>query len=321
MLAFQRTGVPLYDALTLRNFPRIVADKAAGSMGPAGSPTSVTATAVGTNATIAWANPFNGSVPSGFRVEIAASENGGHLYGAINVGATYSFVTTLPQGRYLVRVRALNAGGAPGAASNDVRLIVGLPPISDPPLPPDGFRAVVDGQTVQLYWNLRQDSAPATGYLIDASSIPNFTTNFGTFDTNSSERSFVFRNVQPGTYFARVRARNQFGASGPSNEITINVGGSSCGQLVAPTGLNATVVGRLVTLNWNPPVLPGAILGYIVEAGTAPGLSDVVAANIPNQTAVSANNVAPGRYYVRVRARTANCGTTPASPDVTVVVP
>ena len=69
----------------------------------------------------------------------------------------------------------------------------------------------------------------------------------------------------------------------------------------APQNLSFTVAGRTVTLGWQPSV--GAI-DYILEAGTAPGLSNAFNGNVGAATGLSVA-APPGRYFVRVRARNA----------------
>jgi glucose/arabinose dehydrogenase len=86
-----------------------------------------------------------------------------------------------------------------------------------------------------------------------------------------------------------------------------------------PANLRATVAGNDVTLMWEAPTVGGPASGYIVEAGSAPGLHDIlVAATGSVATTVSAT--APnGTYYTRVRAITPN-GVTGASNEVVVQV-
>jgi hypothetical protein len=57
----------------------------------------------------------------------------------------------------------------------------------------------------------------------------------------------------------------------------------------------------------------------VIEAGSAPGLSNLAVVGHPT-TAASFSGVAPGTYYVRVRGVNAQ-GAGFASNEVTVVVP
>jgi hypothetical protein len=83
-----------------------------------------------------------------------------------------------------------------------------------------------------------------------------------------------------------------------------------------PTNLAAHVSGNVVTLSWTAPV--GAISGFRLEAGTAPGLSNVAIVTLGLTTTLSASAPA-GTYYVRVKAIDAT-GQSAASNEVTVVI-
>ena len=120
-----------------------------------------------------------------------------------------------------------------------------------------------------------------------------------------------------GRYYVRVRAQNTLGIGAPTNEVVI-VSGSLPG---APSGLSATVtVPQIVTLNWSAPATGGPISSYIIEAGTAPGLANLV--NAPTnstQTSAGFGGVPTGTYYVRIRAQN-SLGTSAPSNEVQVAV-
>lgn len=86
---------------------------------------------------------------------------------------------------------------------------------------------------------------------------------------------------------------------------------------IAPSNLTATVTGNTVTLSWNAPI--GALLGYRLETGTGPGLSNVATTTMGLATSFSAPAVPAGTYYMRVRAIAA-AGESPPSNEVTVIV-
>lgn len=67
----------------------------------------------------------------------------------------------------------------------------------------------------------------------------------------------------------------------------------------APTGLAATVNDATVTITWRAPAEGEAPQGYVLYAGTAPGLSNVGMATTTG-TGISVPNVPDGIYYVRV---------------------
>lgn len=95
---------------------------------------------------------------------------------------------------------------------------------------------------------------------------------------------------------------------------------SSSGLPGAPGNFTATAVETSVTMNWSAPPTGGAPTSYMIESGSATGLSDV--AHIPIKdaaTSFSADKVGPGTYFVRVHAVNA-AGSGPASNEVVLVV-
>jgi hypothetical protein len=68
---------------------------------------------------------------------------------------------------------------------------------------------------------------------------------------------------------------------------------------VSPVNLTATVSGSTITLSWGLPTRI-VVLGYRLEAGTGPGLTNIASTLVPGTT-FTATGVPPGTYYVRVR--------------------
>ena len=138
----------------------------------------------------------------------------------------------------------------------------------------------------------------------------------------------VFQNVNalvdsPGVYFRQVVALTDDGVlavqgGGPPANGSGGVVGSFL--LIPPVGarpvVSYLVAGSMVTLTWSS--VPNAF-DYIIAAGSGPGLEDRYLASVGPVLGVS-GNVPPGRYYVRVRARTAS-GLGPPSSEVIVDVP
>lgn len=88
----------------------------------------------------------------------------------------------------------------------------------------------------------------------------------------------------------------------------------------APVALTSAVAGATVQLSWAAGVSTATTLGYVVDAGTAPGLANIATFDVGLQTGLSVGAVPSGTYYVRVRA--ANfAGTSAPSNEVVVVVP
>jgi hypothetical protein len=138
----------------------------------------------------------------------------------------------------------------------------------------------------------------------------------GVFDTGSALRTFT-SDAAPGLYFVRVAGVNGCGAGSASNEVAVAVGPPLPGP---PTGLIAGIaVDRTVTLSWHRSSVGGAPTGYVIEAGDAPGNSNL--AVLPTGSAMTSFRVTapPGRYHVRVRALN-GAGTSAVSDEIVLLV-
>jgi hypothetical protein len=199
-----------------------------------------------------------------------------------------------------VRVGRTGGAGVPGAPRN--------------------LTAAASGSTVTLAWTAPAGSAIPTTYYIEAGSAPT-AANLANFSTGNTMTMFSAAGVGHGTYYVRVRAANAAGTSAPSNEEILVVLGPQAPE--PPTGLTAAASGSVVQLNWNAPTVSaqsGVATGYIIEAGSGSGRSDLASFATGNTaTSFSASGVGAGSYYIRVRATNA-VGPSPPSNEVLVVV-
>jgi len=184
------------------------------------------------------------------------------------------------------------------------------------PGPPATLTAGVSGNVVTLAWQ-----APSTGvvagYVVEAALSPGGT---AIATLSVAQRSLVVPGVPAGVYYVRVRAINAEGPGPASNEVVAAV--PSTGGCTAPPGpptsLSGSASGSVVSLQWAPPAAGCAASSYVVQAGSAPGLSNIAVVNVGPATSLSAT--APnGAYYVRVVAVNAFGGSTPSS-DVIITV-
>jgi predicted phage tail protein len=106
--------------------------------------------------------------------------------------------------------------------------------------------------------------------------------------------------------------------SSPSNEVSVTV--VPTGPMPdAPTNLVATAIGSTVTFAWTAPAGTAAS-DYRVEAGSAPGLSDLANfATGSTTTSFMGTGVGAGTFFIRVRAVNA-AGAGSASNEVRLVV-
>jgi hypothetical protein len=231
--------------------------------------------------------------------------------GIFNVGTATSVQTSTHAGTYFVRVRAASGPGL-SVPSNEVTFVLSPPAAcAAPPPPPTGHAVQVANLNVALSWNA---SAGATSYVLEAgtsSGLANLLNlNVGTATTLAAAGP-------RGSFFTRVRAVNACGKSEPSNEASFTLGCSA--PPVAPTMLTFSKAGSLVTLNWS--AAPGAA-SYRVRVGTAPGLNNLLDADVGGVTGLQANaaGLPTGQYFVRVVAVN-TCGISAASNEVSVPLP
>lgn len=181
--------------------------------GRPGPPTTLRARVTGTVASLSWAAP-GGTAPEAFVVE-AGTASGASNVGRFVVGGT-AVAGALGPGTYFVRVRAI-LGGVEGQPSSEVVLTV--PSTAVAPAAPQNLSAAVGGGLVRLFWTASPGNAES--YVIEAGLSPG-QSNLAVLDTTTLDTAFSAA-VAPGTYYVRLRARNTFGTSAPSNEVTIVV--------------------------------------------------------------------------------------------------
>jgi Fibronectin type III domain len=91
----------------------------------------------------------------------------------------------------------------------------------------------------------------------------------------------------------------------------------------APQAFTGSVAGQTISLQWTAPAASGcsSAPSYILEVGSAPGLSDLATTPVGAVTTLSlpATGVPAGTYYFRVKAQNAN-GTSPASNEVAITI-
>lgn len=180
---------------------------------------------------------------------------------------------------------------------------------------PRTLAATVTGLDVRLTWLAPATGTP-TGYVLRAGTAPGAANLFnGAVGATLS----IAAPLPSGVYYARVHAQNASGLGPASNEVTFTVGTTAAPGLPgAPTALAGSVSGTTVSVSWAPPSSGGAPTGYVAQVGTSPGAANVFNAAVGAITAAS-GTLAPGTYYIRVRAQNA-AGTGPASNEVAVTV-
>jgi hypothetical protein len=179
---------------------------------------------------------------------------------------------------------------------------------------PSALQVTVNGGNVTFDWNPPTSGENPMSYRLEASLTPGGVV-IATLDVATT--SLFVPNVPPGTYYARVRAVNGIGMSAPSNEVVAAVAGATLPG--APTDFNTVVSGSTVTLVWNAPMTGGTPTGYVLQAGSSMGLSDLANSPIGGATTFTATRVPAGVYFVRVLAMNAAGISAPSAERVVVV--
>ncbi len=280
------------------SFPtwRVVAHDLSGTS----VPSNLRVQETGQNTIFSW-DPMALAPAGGYVIEGGFAP--GQTAGALAVGNATSVALPMPAGPIFLRVRPQGSS----EVSNEI--VAGC---AAPPLPPTALTTTLSGINLTLAWTAPTGSV--TGYTLLAGTASG-SSNAATLALGPA--TSVGGQVPGGTFFARVTASNACGTSGPSGEVFFTIGAPDP-LPAAPTNVTSSVSGSTLTLSWTAP--PGPVTGYVLEAGTAPGLANTGAATIGASTSFVIPGVPPGTYYVRVRAIT-SAGSGAPSTDVTVTLP
>lgn len=178
---------------------------------------------------------------------------------------------------------------------------------------PRQMTAAVSNGTVSLGWQ-PGPGLVARSYVLEAGSTAG-ASDVGTFAVGAATR--VTGVLAPGTYFVRVRGVSDTGPGPAGSEVIVTVPSTSTPP-AAPGALIASANGGVVTLRWG--AAAGNATSYVIEAGTAAGLTNIGALPTGNLDTTWSAPAPRGTYVVRVRAANA-FGLSPTTNEVTVVVP
>jgi hypothetical protein len=201
----------------------------------------------------------------------------------------------------------LRASSDPACFSGSRRTAQAVGSAVTAPSAPGGLSATASGSTVTLTWTAPGSGDPVVAYVIEAGSSSG-AADLASITTGNAATTFTAAGVGAGTYYVRVRALTAGGVSGPpSNEAILRVGSSGCTTAPnAPGGLGTSVSGSTLTITWVAPAGGCPVSAYILQAGTAPGLSNIATSNTGNTaTSFTATGAPAGTYYVRVLAANA----------------
>ena len=307
------TGRIVEDAASATSYPRINVQAAAAALAPPVPPTAprnLTASVSGATITVSWQPPATG-VATNYIIEAGSSPGSANFFnGAVGGGQAVS--AAVPPGTYYIRARAQNASGI-SVVSNEASATVsstgGVAPGA-----PQSLVQSVSGSTISITWGAPISGGAVTSYIVEAGSGPGLTNLYvGALPANQTALS---ASAPAGSYFVRVRGRNDAGTGAASNEVVATVA-SSC-SVPSPPALTWSKSGNTATIAWTVPS-GGPVAGYVVQVGSAAGAANLFNGSVGNTTTVSAS-VSPGTYFVRVMAYS-GCGSGGASNEVVITVP
>lgn len=197
-----------------------------------------------------------------------------------------------------------------------------LAPSTLAPSAPTNLSASAVASAVQISWTAPTSGSAATSYVLEAGLSPGTTAAA----LPAASPSLSLPGVPAGTYYLRVRAVNAFGTSPASSEFTLVVNPDGNSTPLPPTALSAWTSGGRLTMTWTAPATGVAPSGYVLEAGSASGLSDLAVVPISARSFVF-DPIPTGYFFLRVRSQFAaalsapstemmiNVGNVPAPPS------
>lgn len=150
-----------------------------------------------------------------------------------------------------------------------------------------------------------QASSGAASYAYCADILDNNACDTSWVSTGTNTTAALNGLMTGRTYYWQVRAQNTFGttyADGGSGAFWNFATSGGASTPPPPSGLHvASIVGRLVTLRWTPPLTGGLPAGYVLEGGISPG--QVLASFSTGSSYPIYTFTAPtGSFFIRIRA-------------------
>jgi YVTN family beta-propeller protein len=258
---------------------------------------------VGNTVTLRWTPPAVGNAPTGYLLKGGVSP--GEVLASILTNSTAPTVTFVaPSGSFYIRMHTLS-GGNESAASEEIRLVVGVPAL---PSTPASLLGVANGSTVSLAWRNTYEGAAPTDLLLHVTGSLGATLLLPVVD------SVTVAGVPPGTYTLNLQAANASGGSALSNSVTLTFPAACTGVPAAPTNFVASKDGNLITVLWERATSGPAATGFIVN------VTGAFVGAFPTTLRSLSGAVGPGAYTISVQA-TNMCGNSAPTLPQTVSVP
>ena len=252
-----------------------------------GAAYAATLAATGAVGAIAW-SVDSGLLPAGLSLSSAG---------------TFSGMATSP-GTATFTVRATDSASV--TTTRTLSIVVVAP--SAPVLAP----AVVNRPNLTLVWTPPLEGPAPSAYTVVASLAAGGPL---VAQLPVGQQNTITVAAPDGTFFIRVLATVN-GGSVTSNEIRVDIAPPALPS--PPENLMAAIAGGVITFAWQAPS-GSAVTGYVLEAGSGLGLSNLAILPLGDVTTFVTPPVPNGSYYVRLRGQNAS-GTGPPSNEVRVVV-
>ena len=329
----QPTGTSYVDTTTPGTYAyKVIAEDAAGNVGPASNaatatvtadttapsaPTGLGGTVTGSTAALGWTAATDDVGVA--RYNLHRSTTSGFTPSAANriaqpTGTSYSD-TGLAAATYYYKVTAEDAAGNVGPASNQHTAVVAD---ATPPTAPTGAGATATGSTINVSWTAATDNIGVARYNLHRGATSGFTPSVVNRIAQPTGTSYADTGVAPGTYYYKLTAEDAAGNVGPvSNTATATVLDTTAPS--APTGLSAAGGAGQVALNWTAATDDVAVTRYNVHRSTSSGFTPAAANRIaqPTTTSYTDTGLAAGTYYYKVTAEDGAGNVGPSSSQAT----
>ncbi len=294
----------------------VVSPPVSGQGAVPGPPSNLQVNVSGNTVTVSWGAPTTGGTATNY-VLFGRTTTGTTIFQQ-NVWPTPSFTGAVPNGVYVVSVKAGNATGE-GPETTPQTITVPSTPTPGPGAPgaPTGFQATVSGNTLSASWRAPATGGAPTNYTL----LARQSTGGAVFAEQSVGPTTSFVAAVPnGAYILSVQASNGSGAGPESSTVSLTVpsGPGGSGPPHVPTDFQAAVSGNTVNLTWGPPDSGPAPTGYTMVARSPAG-AVIVTQPVGNSFGF-VGAVPNGVYRISVFASNA-AGNGPETSSITLTAP
>lgn len=162
---------------------------------------------------------------------------------------------------------------------------------------PMALSARVEHGIARFTWAPPQSEGDAISYRLEAG-----VSRGGTAVTFAATAPvFDLAGVPDGRFFVRVRGINEFGVGVASDDYVLDVQGGF-NPPDPPTVLTPGALSSRLELSWAAPSAGGRVEGYVVEAGSRPGLADLGRVSLGMATSFAYRGSVRGTVFLSVRA-------------------